>query len=152
MVEYAMCHVSPRLKLCSCASGDVSRLAHYWVFYRFDPQKNERIIGRVAKPDALDPRAEAYNRATLLKRLNEPDVFDLDLKPKSGDRLQITFRCTEADAPGKARAKTITYGYAFTGEGWVEEPYNSLSWRWHHTNSAIGELRPAPAAPRASSR
>lgn len=142
-----MCRVSPRLKLCTCDGRKVSRLAHYWVLYRFDPNKNVRVIGRVATPDALDPRAEAYNRATLLKRLNEPDVFDVEPKLKSGDRLQLTFRCSEAEASGGVRAKTITYGYAFTDEGWVEEPFNSLLWQWHHEPSTVGELRPAPGAP-----
>lgn len=141
-----MCKVSPRLKLCTCDARDVTRLANYWVLHRFNASKQNRIIGRVAMPDAIDARAEAYNRATLRRRLNEPDAFDVDLNPQVGDRLQLTFRCSEPDASGKARAKTVTYGYALTASGWVEEAFNSLGWQWHHDRSASGELRPALAA------
>lgn len=138
-----MCKLDERLKLCTCDVPSVSALEHYWVLYRFDEEKNHMVIGRVRLPDKLDAEVEAYNRRLLLARLQEEDAFDVDLHPKEGDRLAITFQCSEVDASGRRVKKTITYGYARTGGRWVEEPYDSLSWEWHHDQERFGALRPA---------
>jgi hypothetical protein len=140
-----MCRVSSTLKLCTCAVRDVSRLRHYWVLHRFDPRKANRMIGRVARPDVLDARDEVHNRALLLARLQEPDAFDVDLAPREGDRLQLTFRFAERDRAGRKAFKEITYGYAWTAGRWVEKEFEPLGWQWHHDRERIGELRPAVA-------
>jgi hypothetical protein len=140
-----MCKVSSKLKLCTCAVPDVSRLRFYWVLHRFDPRKDVRRVGRVARPDVLDARDEAHNRTLLLARLQEPDAFDVDLEPREGDRLQLTFRFTERDRAGRKTVKEITYGYARIRGRWVEEKYDPLLWHWHHDRERFGELRPAVA-------
>jgi hypothetical protein len=140
-----MCRLSAKLKLCTCEVASVAELAGFWVLHRFKPGKQELIIGELVMPDELDARVETYNLSMLKQRLNEADAFDVDLKPQPGDRLQLTFRCSEADASGTARTKTITYGYAWTAGRWVELPFNDFEWAWHHDQESFGELRPAPS-------
>ena len=106
-----MCKLSHQLKMCICDVPDVSELEHYWVLHRFNPKK-DMVIGRVARPDTLDVRVDAYNRSLLLQRLHEDDAFDIDLNLQNGDRSQLTFRCSEPDASGQPEIKVITYGYA----------------------------------------
>lgn len=136
-----MCKLRETLKLCTCDVPSVSALEHYWVLYRFDKAKDDMVIGRVMLPDRLAAEVEEYNRRLLLARLQEEDAFDVDLHPEEGDRLAITFACSEANASGRLVKKTITYGYARTGGRWVEEPYDPLSWQWHHDRERFGELR-----------
>lgn len=136
-----MCKLEGSLKLCTCNEKEASRLDQYWVFYRFNAEKHNRMIGRVLIPDQLHPKVDAENRRLLLARLQEQDAFDVDLQPGDGDRLLITLRCTEADKAGKAVSKMITYGYERKAGRWVEEPFNSLSWQWHHDRVRFGELR-----------
>jgi hypothetical protein len=138
-----MCKLRETLKLCTCDVPTVSALEHHWVLYRFDKEKNNMVIGRVMLPDRLHAKIDAHNRRLLLARLQEEDAFDVDLHPEEGDRLAITFRCSEADASGRRVKKTITYGYARMGGRWVEERYDPLSWQWHHDQEQFGELRPA---------
>ncbi len=131
----AMCKLSDKLKLCTC-DASVADLVSYWVFYRFIEGKNHMVIGRVMIRDPLDPEVEAHNRSLLLARLNESDAFDVDLEPRDGDRLQLTFRLSPTDA-----RKTIIYGYAHAAGRWVEEPYDNLGWQWHHDQEQTGEVR-----------
>lgn len=139
-----MCEVSEKLKLCTCAAGaSAANLDHCWVLHRFDPAKHTMVIGRVRMPDRLDAEVEAYNRALLLARLNEPDAFDVDLAPHEGDRLQLTFTCPHSVPRDKGRVKTIHYGYAYENGRWREMPYESLSWYRKHDREQVGEIRPA---------
>lgn len=140
-----MCELSEKLKLCTCGAGSVRGLDHYWVLHRFRAGKDDFVIGRVRPPDTIDEKVEAHNRALLLARLNEDDAFDVDLSPREGDRLELSFRCAERGASGQANMKHIVYGYAFTSGRWVEEPYDPLSWSWHHDDEHFGEIRPALA-------
>jgi hypothetical protein len=133
-----MCELSDKLKLCTCDVGSVADLTHYWVLHRFVGGKNHMVVGRTAIRDTLDPKLEAHNRALLLARLNEGDVFDVDPKPHEGDRLLLSFRCEEAGKP-----KTIQYGYAHVGGQWIEEPYDALGWQWHHDRGPFGDVRAA---------
>jgi hypothetical protein len=135
-----MCKLSEKLTLCTCSAASFADLEHYWVFHRFVAGKNEMVIGRALLPDKLDAEVEAHNRSVLLARLNEIDAFDVDLKPKDGDRLQLTFRFPLAGA-----TKTITYGFAHAGGRWVEQAYDHLSWRWQHDRESFGEVRSARA-------
>lgn len=135
-----MCTLSETLKLCTCESGSLGDLDHYWVFHRFVDGKDNPVIGRVLVSYRLDATTEAHNRSLLLARLNQPDAFDIDLQPRDGDRLHLAFRIIVAGAP-----KTVTYGYALSGGTWVEQTYNSLAWERHHDRETFGEIRGALA-------
>ena len=135
-----MCKLSHQLKLCTCSVPEVSKLKHYWVLHRFDPQKHELVHGIVFPAHTLDARVDAYNRALLLQRLHEDDVFDIDLNLQNGDRLQLTFRCSEPDASGRPTVKRITYGYTWTAGRWTEEAFDSMEWEYSHDAAMSGEL------------
>lgn len=136
-----MCTLSETLKLCSCDAGSLGDLDHYWVFHRFVEGKDRPVVGRMLGSYPLNATTEAHNRALLLARLNRPDAFDVDLKPKDGDRLHLAFRITVAGKP-----ETVTYGYALAGGTWVEQTYNSLAWERHHDRETFGEIRGALAS------
>jgi len=133
-----VCKLSEKLKLCTCSAGSVADLEDYWVLHRFVEGKNQIVIGRALLPDKLDAKVEAHNRSLLLARLNDPDAFDIDLRPRDGDRLQLTFRFSVGGA-----AKTISYGYTHAQGRWIEQAYDSLSWQWHHDSESFGEVRSA---------
>lgn len=141
-----MCRISSTLKLCTCDVGDVSQLQNYWILHRFHSGKDYFVIGRTMVPDVLDPQDEAFNRALLLARLQEPDAFDVDLEPQEGDRLQLTFQVSGRDGAGQQPPKMITYGYAWSGGRWVEERFDHHMWQWQHDRERFGELRPGMTA------
>lgn len=95
------------------------------------------IIGEFMLPYMIDEKILIKNKAMLLKRLNETDAFDVELFPKSKDRLQLTFTC-----PG-ANDQQITYGYSYKKGKWVEEDYDPLEWCWHHDEQKFGIINPA---------
>jgi hypothetical protein len=130
-----MCKLSDALKLCTCDAASIDELDHFWVFHRFDPTKNELVIGRILIPYALAPEIEAHNRALLLARLDDPDAFDVDLAPRDGDRLQLTFRFG-------GHYEQTHYGYERRAGKWVEQAYDGLSWSHHHDREHFGEVRP----------
>lgn len=140
-----MCRLGPKLKLCTCALGRLRRgrlqlRSHVWILFRLVPGKENFVIGRVVTPDELDAETEAANRALLLARLQEPDVFDTDLGLRPGDRLLLSFRL--AAPTGDARKHLlINYGYEFNGVAWEECPYDPLSWDWRHDRELAGLVR-----------
>jgi len=87
-------------------------------------------------PYFIDAITDAYNRNLLLKRINERDAFDIELNPKSGDLLQISFA-------GESNYQDLTYGYKYTGEKWETEIYDPLKWMWHHEINLKGKIRNA---------
>lgn len=130
-----MCKLGDALKLCTCDVTSVDDLDHFWVFHRFDPSKNATVIGRTLVSYALAPEIEAHNRALLIARLNEPDAFDVDLAPREGDRLQLTFRFG-------GYYKRTSYGYEFRDGKWSEQEFDNLAWADHHDRERFGELKP----------
>lgn len=132
-----MCKVSDKIKLCTCEVTSVSKLKHYWILHRYNKSKNNIIIGEFMLPYMLDEKMLINNKAMLLNRLNEADAFDVELSPKSKDRLQLTFTC-----PG-ANDQQITYGYSYKKGKWVEEDFDSLEWSWNHDEQKFGIINPA---------
>ena len=132
-----MCKVSDKIKLCTCGVNSVDQLKHYWILHRYNKLKNNIIIGEFMLPYMLDEKMLIYNKAMLLNRLSEADAFDLELSPKSKDRLQLTFTCPDTNE------QQITYGYSFKKGKWVEEDFDPLEWSWHHDEQKIGIINPA---------
>lgn len=130
-----MCKLDDKLKFCTCRARSAAALAHAWIFHRFDAKKDCRVIGRVAIPPRLAKEVEQHNRALLLSRINEADAFDVDLAPREGDRLQLNFQFSDT--------QWAVYGYEYRKGRWVEQPFNSLEWQWHHEEEAFGVVRGA---------
>lgn len=131
-----MCKVSNKIKLCTCGVNSVSKLKHYWILHRYNKLKNNIIIGEFMLPYMIDEKILINNKAILLKRLNEADVFDVELFPKNKDRLQLTFTCPGADN------QKITYGYSYKKGKWVEEDFDPLEWSWYHDQERFGTIKP----------
>jgi len=74
--------------------------------------------------------------------LHENNVFDVELNVQNGDRLQLTFRCSEPAVSGQPEIKVITYGYTWRAGRWTEETFDPLSWQEHHDPAMTGELDP----------
>ena len=85
-----MCEVSDKLKLCTCSS-DISKLKYYWVFYRYAGNKLENMIGEPIMPVAINPETDILNIQLIGKLLNDGNVFDFELTPKTKDRLLLAF-------------------------------------------------------------
>jgi hypothetical protein len=134
-----MCELSTKLKLCTCGAASVSELRNYWILYRFDKAQDCIVAGSIVSYDEPSKTVQANNRALLLERLHEADAFDVDLRPREGDRLQLTFTCSE---PG-GRVKTLYYGYEYKSGRWTEEEYDELSWERKHYQAKFGKVQPA---------
>lgn len=132
-----MCELSRKLKLCTCAAASVSELRNYWILHRFDKTKDFIVAGSIVLYDEPSKSVQAHNKALLLERLQEADAFDVDLRPRERDRLQLTFTCSE---PG-GRVNTLYYGYEYKSGRWTEEEYDELSWETNHDQTRFGEVQ-----------
>jgi hypothetical protein len=130
-----MCTVSSKLVLCTCTPKSVSGLKHYWVWYRFVEGKNEMVMGIPSMPFELNPETEALNWKTLQKRLNEPDAFDLDLKPMEKDRLQIHFSC------GPEYYECVDYGFEYRKGNWRKKEFEFFNWLNHWDELQTGKIK-----------
>lgn len=84
-----MCLISDKIKFCSCVADDVEKLKHYWIWYRFNAEKDLMTMGETILPDYLLDENFIQNKETLLNRLNQHDAFDTILDFKSHDHLEI---------------------------------------------------------------
>jgi hypothetical protein len=133
-----MCLVSGKIKFCTCSKDSKKNLRHYWVFHRFIKGKDHMVLGEPVMPYTFDNKEfDLSNRKLLLRRINEPDAFDVELRPKSGDRLQLSFFCKK-NSPGY-----IHYGFSFRKGKWVEETYDVFGWMEHHEESETGKIESA---------
>ncbi len=95
------------------------------------------VIGLSLLPFDVDVAADHFNSTLLLKRVNEPDAFDVAIHPKTNDRLQISLQC------GQSQESYIHYGFTFKNNRWVEEKYDCFEWMWKHEEAAFGKIKTA---------
>ena len=131
-----MCKVSDKIEFCTCAASPIYKLRNYWILHRFIKGKDIIVIGEVLMPFIIEKDIDNSNRKFLQKRINESDAFDINLNPKRGDLLEITFGT-------KSVWQKLTYGYKYTGTSWVCESYDPLKWKWHHEVDLAGKIRNA---------
>lgn len=110
-----MCIVSDKIKFCTCANSPVENLKHYWILYRFVKDKEEYCMGEPMMPTSMRDLSFEDNQATLLNRLNEPDAFDVPLKFKAKDLLEIVINNTSDFY------ETFTYTFKFKKGKWEAE-------------------------------
>jgi len=95
-------------------------------------------MGDLIMPLGLDDiETVAYNEAVLLKRLNEPDAFDVDLAPQRHDRLLVAIRT--GDGPSTYQF----YGFEWQRGRWVSRDYKVFDWMSEHDEVKVGKLRTA---------
>jgi len=137
-----MCRVSDKLKLCTCKTP-LSKLKHYWVLHRFAKHKNVgAVIGEAILPYDLSVEDEQFNRETLLRLLNDGNVFDVNLEPSNKDRLQLTFTVKNS---GELRGERpqIDYGFEYRNKRWNLIEYDVFEWLLHHEEERYGKIKNA---------
>lgn len=130
-----MCEVSDKIKFCTCKAKSTERLKNYWVFSRFVEEDDFLLNGLILQPPFVDERMVEMNTAALLKRLNEPDAFDIDLSPKDNDRLLIVLTCKEHFS-GEA-----FHGFEYKEGKWVVCEYDTFEWDFKHREEKFGKVK-----------
>lgn len=113
-----MCSVSDKIQFCSCAASSVNQLKHYWVWYRFNKDKNEMVMGEVMLPNFILNPDFAKNKETLKKRLNQVDAFDTSLDFKNKDLLEIVI---DHDIP---HTDKTSYLFEYKNDIWYSREYD----------------------------
>lgn len=128
-----MCIISNKLKLCTCSTKDVYHLKNFWVLHRFVKGKEIITLGEVMLP-YFNPLVNVkLNEATLLKMLNEGNIFDFDIELKNKDLLHLAFKF-------KGSEDYNDYGFEFKKGKWGILGYDPLSWMWHHDEYRSGKI------------
>ncbi len=126
-----MCKISDKIKFCTCDLSGIEDLKNYWILHRYDSEKGYEIIGEIILPFFISPDILKHNKDILLKRLNEPGVFDIELSLKSKDRLQIHLCWGEEE---------YDYGFVFENKQWVECEYDFFDWSYNHVEAEHGTI------------
>lgn len=133
-----MCIVSDKIKFCTCSNEAVEKLKHYWILYRYTEGKNEMCMGEPMMPTYMSDMNFAQNEAALVKRLNEPDAFDIPIVFQSKDQLEIVINNNNASISG-----TFTYSFEFKKNKWnaIEtDPFNIMN---HFDEEKSGKIKNA---------
>jgi hypothetical protein len=139
-----MCKVSDKLKLCTCAKGEKMG-KNYWIFYQHNKAKDCMIMGVPMLPAFISPEDEAFNSTLLLKLLNDGNVFDTDLHPKSKDRLLLSFHCPKATTG--TDSNQLEYGFEYSRGKWKLEDFDPFEWTWKHDKKSKGKIENALQLP-----
>ena len=109
-----MCKISTQLKLCTCKTKEVETLKHYWILYRphFDGME---ILGSINAPADVSMETDLCNEETLNTLLNVGNCFDVDMKLREKDVLQLYFSCQDS---------YLTYAFTFRKNKWVATVYD----------------------------
>lgn len=132
-----MCRVSDKLRLCTCR-GNITRARHYWVFQRPGKLNDIHIMGEPVMPAMIDPEDDAFNSEFLLKLLNEGDVFDIDLKPRSKDRLQLSFYVKKPEEGSES--DHIHYCFIYKHGKWCKHLYDPFEWEGEPEEKMKGKI------------
>ena len=131
-----MCKVSSKLKLCTCAT-DLDKLKHFWIFHRYVKGKNEIVIGSPIFPEDFVYSNDPDNQTILERLLNEENIFDAAIIPKSKDRLELSFTCNNY------RQNNMTYGFEYIKSRWVSKEYDCFGWMYKHDEEGFGKIKNA---------
>jgi len=121
------------MQLCTC-NTNVHELKHYWIFYRFIEGQNNIVLGEAMLPAQINPEDDSFNQATILRLLNEGNIFDNDIKPVKKDRLELSFSIDNM------QQATLSYGFEFKNNKWVAAKFDPLMWLWKHQQEKQGDI------------
>jgi hypothetical protein len=134
-----MCRISNQLKLCTCHAGK-ARPRNYWVFQRPGKYNDIQMMGEPVMPAMIDPEDDAFNATLLQKLLNEGDVFDIDLKPRSKDRLQLSFYVNQPEEGSESNH--IHYCFIYKRGKWCKHIYDLFEWEGEPEEEVMGQIVP----------
>jgi hypothetical protein len=129
-----MCEVSHKIKFCTCGTEEISSLKDYWIFYRFNRQKDIMVIGDVMMPYMIDAATEKVNQEVIQERLNENGAFDVELKAGNNDLLLVSILA------GPEQDNRLDYGYQFQNGRWIAYCFNPLEWEGRHDKKSFGKV------------
>ena len=112
-----MCTISNNLKLCTCKTTEVETLKHYWILYRPHFTGME-VLGSISAPADISMETELYNQETLNTLLNAGNCFDVDMKVRERDVLQLYFSC---------QGSYLTYAFTFRKNKWQSTVYDPFA-------------------------
>jgi hypothetical protein len=113
-----MCEITDQIKFCTCTQGHYSKLPHYWLYYRVGEMKEELCVGEARTPfEYFVPDFKA-NEIKLANRLNESDAFDIPIKPKAGDRMEIVINNL------KSYKERVVYSFRYKKRQWIIDEYD----------------------------
>ncbi|MBC5837805.1 hypothetical protein [Flavobacterium muglaense] len=130
-----MCLISDKIQFCSCAATSVNQLKHYWVWYRFNKEKNLMVMGEVMLPNFILNPDFAKNKEILKIRLNQKDAFDTVLDFKSKDLLKIVI-----DHAIPHTDKT-TYLFEYKKDNWHSKKYDTFYIASHYDEKEFGKIK-----------
>ncbi|RNL54168.1 hypothetical protein [Pedobacter jejuensis] len=129
-----MCTISNKVKLCTGNTKDVTKLKNYWILNRFVKGKSDIVLGEVIMP-YFNPSVDVgLNEDTLLKLLNEGNVFDFDIELKDKDLLHLAFKFNGDEQHNN-------YGFEFKKGKWKNVGHDFLTWMWHHEEYKYGKIK-----------
>lgn len=129
-----MCTISNKLKLCTCGTKNVYTLKNFWVLHRFVKGKNDIVVGETIMP-YFNPAVDVkLNEETLLKLLNEGNIFDFDIALKDKDLLHLAFTFDGDEEHNN-------YGFEFKKGNWINVGHDSLTWMWQHEEYKYGKIK-----------
>ena len=121
-----MCEITDQIKFCTCTQGHYSKLPHYWLYYRVGEMKEELCMGDARTPfEYFVPDFKA-NEIKLANRLNESDAFDISIKPKAGDRMEIVINNL------KSYQERVVYSFRYKKRQWIIDEYVPFESLNHH--------------------
>ena len=106
-----MCKITNKIKFCTCKATSTERLQHYWCLHRYNKDKNELTVGEAILPNEFLDINYEVNKVVLEQRLKDADAFDMDLRFKPRDVLEIVCHNTDTD-------KRVVYGFKYKGNRW----------------------------------
>lgn len=111
-----MCINLDKIKICTCKASSIEKLQNYWVLYRRNKDKNIMMVGELMLPsfEWFNPDKYLENFATLEKRVNEDDVFDVPIVFKAKDVLKLIFNNNDNNS------KRSTYNFKYFKKQWIK--------------------------------
>ena len=130
-----MCLVSDKIKFCTCLSGSVDKLQHYWLLYRYDKTKGMFVVGLPAMPFHLLQPSYELNKIMLVKRLNEKDAFDFEITFQDKDQLEIVFYNNEDDI------KRMVFCFKYSKDKWKSIEYDCFDLMNRFNETRFGKCK-----------
>mgnify|MGYP001016950309 FL=1 len=133
-----MCLVSDKIKFCTCVSGSVENLQHYWIWYHYVNGSQINYMGMPVMPTSMTDPNFILNEITLLARLNEPDAFDFPIQPLNNDLFEIVINNHASD-----NKEPFTYIFKFEKGKWMVSDADSFIIMNHYEEEKSGKIKSA---------
>ena len=133
-----MCLVSDKIKFCTCVSGSVDKLQHYWIWHHYANGSKVNYMGMPMMPASMTDPNFIFNETTLLTRLNESDAFDFPIQPLNKDLFEIVINNHASDYE-----KRFTFIFLFKKGKWMVSDADSFTIMNHYEEEKSGKIKSA---------